>query len=161
GPFTLTNAANDVTTLAANTGGAVSYRDATGLSVGTVNTVGVTTAGSNVTLQTGAALSIDQPVAIGLGNLTLNARAPATQIPQITAAGLELLGAGPFTLTNPLNEISTIAASTTGAVSYRDASDLAVGTVGSTSGVTTTGADTTLRTGATLAIGQPVALGAG
>jgi hypothetical protein len=92
GSYALTLATNNVGTIAANTGGTVSYRDADALAVGTVNTAGITTSGDNVTLQTGGTLAIDQAVSLGAGNLTLNAGAAATQTAAITAAGLELPG---------------------------------------------------------------------
>src|SRR5205823_2055328 len=122
GPFTLTLATNDVATLAANVTGVVSYHDANALAVGTVNgTVGLTTTSDNVNLQTGGTLAIGQAVALGLGNLTLNAAAAATQTAAITALGLELLGAGPYSLNLATNDVATLAANTTGAISYQDA----------------------------------------
>ena len=45
GLFTLTDAGNDVTTLAAGTGKTVSYPDANALTVGSVMVLGVTTTG--------------------------------------------------------------------------------------------------------------------
>ena len=58
-----------------------------------------------------------------------------------------MLGAGPFTLTDAGNDVDTLAADTTGAIELVDADDLIVGTVGSTSGITTTGVDVSLTTG--------------
>jgi filamentous hemagglutinin family protein len=49
GTYTLTNAANSVTTLAANTG-ALSFVNSTNFTVGTVNTSGINTTAGNVTL---------------------------------------------------------------------------------------------------------------
>src|SRR5947208_16547955 len=47
----------------------------------------------------------------------------------ITAAGLQLMGAGSAHLDNSANHITTLAASFNGAISYTDASALTVGTV--------------------------------
>ena len=130
GPITLTTPANNVATIAANSTGAVSYRDTDALAVGTVGgTAGITTGGNNLRLQTGGAL---------------------TQTASISASGLELLGTGPITLTDPANSVATIAANTTGAVSYRDTDALVVGTVGGTAGITTGGNNLQLQTGGAL-----------
>src|SRR5436190_13562846 len=50
----------------------------------------------------------------------------------VTAAGLELQGAGNYTLTDLANNVATIAGSTTGTVKYVDSNALTVGTVTST-----------------------------
>ena len=95
GPFTLTDAGNDVTTLAAGTGETVSYRDANALTVGSVTVLGVTTTGitttnDDVQLQTGTTLLIDDDIALGNGDLGINAGSGVTQNggDTITAAGL-------------------------------------------------------------------------
>ncbi|MFM7039784.1 MAG: beta strand repeat-containing protein, partial [Planctomycetaceae bacterium] len=157
GPYTLTNSGNSFTTLAANTTEAISYRDTNGLIVGTVNTVGITTSDDNVTIQTGGTLAINQAVAVGTANLTLNATGAVTQAAAISGAGLELLGAGAYTLTNSGNSFTTLAANTTEAVSYRDIDGLTVGTV-NTVGITTSDDSVTIQTGGTLAINQAVAV---
>ena len=61
-----------MTTLAAGTGETVSYRDANGLTVGSVVVLGVTTTGitttnDDVQLQTGTTLPIDDNIALGSG----------------------------------------------------------------------------------------------
>ena len=73
-----------------------------------------------------------------VGNVTLTNTGAVTQSGAITAAGLELVGAGGiYTLTNPANNIATLAANT-GSVSYVDAGALSIGTV-NTVGITATG----------------------
>ncbi len=62
-------------------------------------------------------------------NLTLNSTGVVTQTGAITANGLELLGTGPYTLTNAANNITTLAGNTTGVISYTDADSFTVGTV--------------------------------
>ncbi len=137
GAYTLTDSGNDVNTIAANTGGAISYRDTDDLTVGTVITTGITTSNDNVTLQTGTTLTINEAVSIGSGTLTLNSGGAVTQgaSGDITAASLELQGAGSVTLTNLTNDVDTIAGSTSGTVKYVDATALDVGTV-TTAGLT-------------------------
>jgi len=162
GPYTLTDSGNDVDTVAANTTDAVSFRDTDDLIVGTVNTVGITTTNDNVSLQTGTTLTINDDIGIGAGNLTLNAGGAVTQGAgdTIIAAGLELLGTGPYTLTDSGNDVDTIAANTTDAVSFRDTDDLIVGTV-NTVGITTTNDNVSLQTGTTLTINDVIGIGAG
>jgi hypothetical protein len=134
GSYTL-NANNHVNVLAANTG-SVSFTDGQALTIGTVgSTVGLT-AGTAVLSDTGA---VGQTAAINASNLTL-------------------LGAGgSYTLTNSTNHVGTLAANT-GAVSFMDAQNLNIATIGSTSGVTTSGAFT-LNVNGTISAPAPVNVG--
>ncbi|MBD0327914.1 MAG: S-layer family protein, partial [Pyrinomonadaceae bacterium] len=123
GTYTLANPANDITTLAGNTTGAISFQDSNGFNIGTVNTTaGITTS----------------------SNLTLNAGGAVTQTEKISANGLELLNNGSYTLTNPANTISTLAGNTTGSINYSNSNSLAVGTVSTTTGITTNGGNIAL-----------------
>ncbi|MDB5385367.1 MAG: Extracellular serine protease precursor, partial [Planctomycetaceae bacterium] len=120
-----TNSGNNITTLAVSTSANVSYRDTDGFALGTVaGVVGINVGANNITLQSGGAV---------------------TQSQKITASGLELLGAGPYTLTDTGNDVTTLAGNVTGAVSYLDKNDLAIGTV-NTIGLTTTNATITVQT---------------
>ena len=115
-------APNSVTTLAANsTAGNIDFNNAGPLTIGTVNeTSGLTATGYNITLNTA-------------GSVTQTETAP------ISAAGLELLGAGAnYTLTNAGNTVPTLAGNT-GSINFTNSGDLKVGTVNSTAGLTTTG----------------------
>ncbi len=124
GSYTLTNPSNDVSTLAANTGTVNLNDGSTTLSIGTVGST------SGVTATT----------------LTLTDTGAVTQTEAI-AANLELLGAGgSYTLTNPSNDVSTLAANT-GTINLTDHTALTIGTVGSTNGVTTAGNLTLTTTG--------------
>lgn len=135
GPYTLLLATNDVATFAADATGAIRYADANAFVVGTVNgTVGITST----------------------ANVTLGAGGAVTQTAPILGTGLELLGAGPFTLTSAANDVATLAANATGAISYTDLNDLAVGTV-NTVGVTTDNDNVTLSTGGTLTLNAAIA----
>jgi hypothetical protein len=123
GSYTLTNPANDISTLAGNTTGAMSFQDSNGFNIGSVNTTaGITTS----------------------SNLTLNAGGAVTQTEKISTNGLELLGNGSYTLTNPANDISTLAGNTTGSINYTNSNSLAVGTVSTTTGITTNGGNIAL-----------------
>ncbi len=84
-------------------------------------------------------------------NITLTTNAGAvTQTQPITATGLELLGAGAYTLTNGSNNVATLAANTTNAISYTDADNLAIGTVGGTVNLSSTTGGVALVVGGTL-----------
>ncbi len=108
--ITLDEAGNDFDTVQVVSGDNVSIQDTNALVVAGI------TATSEVTLQTGAAL---------------------TQTAGITGTGLELLGAGPATL-DGANDVDTLAGNVTGDVIYNDTDDIAVGTV-NTVGLTSGG----------------------
>ena len=98
---------NNVVTIAASYNGTISYRDANGLTIGTVTdtamgtttTSGITTSDDDVKLTVLlGGLAINQAVSLGAGDLTLDVRgnSPVTQSATglITASGLQLLGSG-------------------------------------------------------------------
>jgi hypothetical protein len=175
GTFTLNQSGNDVATLAANVNGALTYQDTNALTVGAVNGVnGITTNGHDVTLTTGALLTLGdgsataQPIAAGTGTTSLKATAGGISEATngtVAAAKLLLQGTGTFTLNQSGNDVATLAAAVTGALTYQDANALTVGTVGNTNGINTSNNDVTLTTGALLTLGdgsataQPVAAG--
>src|SRR5438874_13300682 len=70
-------------------------------------------------------------ITLGSGNLTLNVTGNVSQVAGnvILASGLQLLGTGSVHLDDSGNNVSTLAASTSGPISYTDASALTVGTV--------------------------------
>ena len=113
--------ANDVDVFAAATSNAdqlISFTDADGFAVGTVGTI------VGITVPTGGVASLEAGA--------------VTQTSKINAATLRLIGAGPYTLTNPGNTVGTLSANVTGgAFSYTDADALTVGLAGGTGGVTT------------------------
>src|SRR6185295_13897560 len=104
GTVRLDSATNNVTTLAANHSGSISYLDADSLSVGSVtdtamsmsvSTTGLTSGGFDVKLATTAgALAIEAPVTLGAGDLTLNVNGDVSQTSTggTTASGLQILG---------------------------------------------------------------------
>src|SRR5262249_18815772 len=80
--------------------------------------------------------------------IALDAGGAVTQSPncRILAPNLVLLGSGSYSLNDGANQVSTIAARTTGAVSYVDSDALVVGSVGGTSGVVTSNAPISIST---------------
>ncbi len=172
GPYTLELAGNDVDTVAVDTDNALSFVDANDLTIGSVTTfagatTGLDTNGTEAVIQTGGTLTIDDDVDVGGANLELNTADATTQVAgdTITAGGLRLVGTGPYTLDDGGNDVDVIAAEVDDPISFRDANDVAVGTIttskGTTTGITTTDDDTIIRTGTTLSIDDDVSLGAG
>ncbi|MBL9001104.1 MAG: filamentous hemagglutinin N-terminal domain-containing protein [Phycisphaerae bacterium] len=150
---------NDVSSIEAAVTGVLTFNDANGF---TVAGTGITTGGNAATLSTTVGgIAINQPINVGASDLTLNIAGAATQggSGAITASGLRLLGGG-YTLTNTGNAINTLAANTGSALLVTDADGFTVGTVGGTSGITTTNNAVTLTAVANgLAINQPVGIG--
>ena len=144
--YSLTNAANRVGTLAANTGtgtGSISLSGTNGLIINTANSVNGVTTGTLTLSNTGA--------------VTQN----ATNTRRISATNLELLGAGgSYALTNTSNSIGTLAADT-GSINVVDSAGLACGAAGGTTGVKTSGAATVVAAGnlTIAAIAQVLAAG--
>jgi hypothetical protein len=97
GTFSLTQPGNDVAVVAAQVNGALSYADASDLSVDAVGaTNGITTGNDNVTLSAGGNLVVAQPVNAGTAAINLSASGSITQpAPGNAAAG------GAVTLTAP------------------------------------------------------------
>ncbi|MFV3074506.1 MBG domain-containing protein [Niveispirillum fermenti] len=120
GTVVLDNAGNDVTNLAASlTSGGLTFRDADGFSVSIIDSV------------TG--------VGSGSGSVTFISAGTVTQTAAISAAGLALTGAGgTYRLAHAANAVGVLAAST-GLVDVGLSGAVAIGTVGSLTGVTATG----------------------
>ena len=99
---------------------------------------------------------IDDDIALGTGNLFLNVTGNVSQNAgdTITAAGLALMVTGTTTLTDPGNNVTTIAANTGNTINYIDVDALTVGTVAalgmSISGITTSNGDVVIIAGAQL-----------
>ncbi len=125
GSVTLDSASNDIGTLAAsvtNSGASFSFRDTDDVIVGTLDGI--------VGLSVSVANTADT-ISLEAGATTQTAGA------KITGPQLVLQGAGPFTLNERTNDVATIAADVTGAISYTDADTTSVGTVAGVMGVTT------------------------
>jgi hypothetical protein len=102
----------------------------------------------NVAVVTGGNIAINAALAIGgTKNLTLDgegASSAVTQTAAITATGLEVLGTNAaYTLTNNSNKIGTLAGNAK-SVNLKDSTGLTVGTVNTTTGLSTLG-DITLN----------------
>ena len=162
GPFTLTNTTNNVGTLGVNSSNAVSFTDTNALTVGTVtslsggSTVGITTAGENVSLTTlnSGTLTISDDVSIGGGTLTITNSGAATQGTgdTIIATNLLLQGSGTVTFTDAGNDFDTVSANAGGAISLTDLDSLSIGTAGGVSGLTTSNDDVSIQTTGALSI---------
>jgi hypothetical protein len=173
GGVQLTNAGNSIDTVAGSVTGTATLADlfhfvdapAGALTVGTVAGVsGVSVAGQNrLELTTTGALTLANNLSgdiIGLnaGGAVTQGNGAGAAINTLTGSinhALELLGTGPYTLTNPNNSTGGIAANVTGAVSYTNAGALTVTSYtfgdnfgGTVSGVTTNGADINLTASA-------------
>src|SRR5207237_1084515 len=141
GTVRLDEGANDVTTLAANYNGTISYTDRSEErrvgEGGTAMAGGATTSGNESTSHEGkltvlagglvigdavGAAGTDD-ITLGTGNLTLNVGGSITQTTAnvITAAGLQLLGSGgTVRLDEGANDVTTLAANYNGTISYTD-----------------------------------------
>ena len=111
-----------------------------------LNTAGAATDAGTISYQDSGGFDV---VALKTtGNATLGSGAGVTQSGAILAAGLELLGAGPFTLNlasggNAVNQVTTLAGNTTGGINFRNQNGLTVDTVNST-GLAASGGDVVL-----------------
>ena len=159
----LTSTGNHVTTLVADlTGsggtGTLSYTDSGAFDIGSLTTnAGATGPFAGVTTTNGinVGTTAGDIVTLTAGGGTV------TQSQTITADGLELLGAGSFNLNDFSNSVNTLAANLTGVgatLTYDNAGALTIGTVNSTSGVTTVGGAIDIETNSgDLTVNQSVA----
>ena len=106
--------------------------------------------------------TIDTALDVGSNIISLDAAGPVTQSAALTAGSLELLGSlANYTLDSTANVIGTLAADT-GAITLADSSNLTIGTVLTTAGVTSSGAITLETAGnLTIASGAQVTAGSG
>ena len=106
--------------------------------------------------------AVDSALNVAGGTLIFNASGPVSLSAALTASGLELLGSSAsYMLTDGANNVDTLAADT-GPVSFTDGSDLVIGTVNNTGGVTSSGAVTLVSSGnLTIAFGKKVTAGSG
>ncbi|MCX5688804.1 MAG: filamentous hemagglutinin N-terminal domain-containing protein [Planctomycetota bacterium] len=135
GPFTLDSVSNVVASLSGSPTGGVELVSTGNLSIGALS-MGANTL--DLTVNTGT----------------------VTQTGAIAAASLRLAGSGTFTLTNPSNDIDTLASSATGIVSLTEVDGFAVGTVVD-SGIASSGANVTLNSTGGITISRAIALSGG
>ena len=145
---------------------------AAGGSLSVANGTGTLATGGNlyatgIVLQTAGAMTLGHDLDAGAGTLRLTPGAGVTQSAgAITAAGLLLDGTGTHQVEGAGNNVATVAAATTGAVSYVDADAVTIGTVSGVDGIATGGSAATVRVatggaGNTLTVSQPIATGGG
>ncbi|MEM5947093.1 FlgD immunoglobulin-like domain containing protein [Spirochaetia bacterium 38H-sp] len=162
GAVSLTQAANDVDTLASDAVGTFVFTDTDGVAIGTVGTTsGITSGNNDISITAGGAISINQTVDAGTGNISLSEGGGISQSASISCSGLEITGSGNVVLTNTSNNVSTLSANIAGSISYRDADGVAIGTVGTTSGITSGNNDITITAGGSISINQVVDAGTG
>ncbi|MBS1228833.1 MAG: hemagglutinin-related protein [Proteobacteria bacterium] len=121
GNVVLNNTNNAVGALSANvTGGSLAFKDSIGFDVAYIGHQGIA----------------------ATGNVSLNSGGNITQSYAISAAGLEVIAGGNVTLDHASNHVGKIAANVTGDFTFENkapGAGLVVGTVGSTTGVTSSG----------------------
>ena len=129
----------------------------------TVNAGGLATAGTttaNITISSAGGITQTGDIAAaGTGIVSINASAPGmTQTGKITGSGLDLTGAGNYTLTKTTNDVDTIAGSVTGSVTYIDADDLEVKSTGTSTTLASTGGGNILLAAGTSNAGDKLAI---
>jgi hypothetical protein len=117
------------------------------------------TGSGNVSLSNDRALALGNVSnTVSGGSVTFDNTDAVTQNTDtsITAAGLELLGSGPYTLANSGNQVTMLAGNVTGTINYQDAGGFAIGTVNSTVGLTSLSSTVTLGTSGTVTESAPI-----
>jgi len=154
-------------TITANDSAGVNNRDGGAGNITMGSGVTLNSGGDTITLTIGStATGLYTPGTVTLGNLTaagstitLNAAGAGAFGQQvgtaIVSSVLLLAGTGAFNLSNSTNNVSTLSANTTGAVTYRDTNDFA------TNAITTNGGGLDLTSGGNLTVQQAVMTGAG
>ena len=120
-----------------------------------VNALAVT---DNLTLKNSSGgIEINGALNTGSNNLTINTAGTSTGGANgyITAAGLNLAGGGAFTLNHASNNVTTLAGST-GNLAFTEADGFTVGTVGASTGITSTGTVDLSTLSGNLTIGQSI-----
>lgn len=119
----------------------------------------LTTGGGDISLR-GDSVQLNGDVNAGGGAVLIGSSGAIDQEPgvSIVAAGLELRALGAVTL-DGRNDADTLAAVASGTVSFLDADDLVIGTVGGTAGIRTANADVIVLAGSTLTLAEDVNAG--
>ena len=131
GTVLLTSVTNDVDVISANVTGPLEYVDTNALTVGTVDTSGVTTGGSDATL-CATSILLTEDISAGAGTVRLEAM--SGNISQtgggITASGLGLRATNGISLAGTTNDVDTFAADGgVGPVVFVDTDGYTIGTV--------------------------------
>ena len=153
----LDNSANDFVGAITVDGSNVELTDSNQLLLGQVNATNLAvTAGGHITIGTGGGedLSVTSTVTLN----SISGGVSEAMGSNVLADQLLLLGTGTFAL-NEANAVATLAADVDGAISYVDVDSLVIGTVGTTSGLTTVNSDVKLIIQGDLTIGEVGDLG--
>ena len=158
GGFTLTDAGNNVSTIAGNVTGAVSFKDSGAITVGTVNTAGMTSSGFTLTSLAGGAINVNNTITTTTGGVTLVNSGTLNVAADINSDGaVSQTGAG------GISTSGTRTISTTGdSISLTKALTIASGSlsIDTTSGGNSSGNDIQLSAAVTGG-GNPLTLNAG
>jgi hypothetical protein len=176
GTFAL-NQDNAVHVLAADVNGPLSFTNSQSMAVGSACGInGLVSQNDDMHLSINGDLTIGEvgdlgtsDVNLGSGNLTLDVEDAISQRAgnTISASGLQILAAGGPVRLNEENRVTTLAADTTGTLSFHNARSLTIGTVTdtalvphtSTQGITTYDRDVRLQVDGALLFDAPVNLG--
>ncbi|MDB5341692.1 MAG: hypothetical protein JWP89_69 [Schlesneria sp.] len=174
---------NTVGTFAASdtaVGGAITFVDTTGVSIGSVTadgslfslTNGINTSAGDVTVSAAGAVTLNQSIAAAGATIRISAAGAVTEAAAatITAASLGVRTTSGNIVLTEANDVTTFAANDTAAgqaVKFRDANAFNVGSVigttlfTATAGVATANADVTLKAGGALGINESINAGSG
>ncbi|MBS0197458.1 MAG: filamentous hemagglutinin N-terminal domain-containing protein [Planctomycetes bacterium] len=136
------------------------------VTIGTGNASVITTdalalGGEDYNLNLNAASISTGGITLNAGKtLTLNSSGAVTQSGAIVADNLLLNGVGTFTLTNTSNNVTTLASSATGAVTYIDFDGVDINTIGVTNGISSGGAAVSIEA-PVITVTQAIDAGAG
>src|SRR5262249_42221708 len=110
---------------------------------------GVNSTTGSITLNADAVLKLMSDVTAA-ADVTFNTTAGGVgqSSGKVTGTGLRILGTGSFYLDQFNNDFTTFASDANGQIVFRDANDLAIGTVAGTKGIKTANTDVFIRTGA-------------
>ncbi|MCC6681337.1 MAG: filamentous hemagglutinin N-terminal domain-containing protein [Phycisphaeraceae bacterium] len=123
---------------------------------------GAWTTDNPLELITAGNVAINGALSVTTNGLTIDSDGTVTQSAAISTDALLLLGAGTFTLTNTSNAVDRIAADLTGgSLSFVNGTDLSVGSVYGTDGVTNTAGSVTIVTTGDLTLDEAVTASGG
>ena len=117
------------------------------------------TGGGDLSLVDGGLATVSGILNAGAGTVSLNSALGVSESggAGIVAANLLLQGSGSFDLSQPANDVATLAANVNGALTYQDGNALTIGSVGATRGLNSGGNAIALTAGGPITIGTGIA----